>query len=121
MIKKEIKYENFNGETVTEEFHFHLTKAELMTLNIESDGSLLSERLAAVEHTPEGAREVLWIFQRVVEASVGRLSEDGRRFIKNEVYTQDLLQTDAYSNLLIELVNNPSSAKEFLEGVLPKA
>lgn len=119
MIKKEIKYKNFSGETVTEEFHFHLSKADLMTLNLGGGDLLLSERLATVDKTPEGAREVLWIFQRIVESSVGRASEDGRGFIKNERYSRDLLQTDAYSYLLVELVNNPTSAKEFLEGVLP--
>lgn len=119
MIKKEIKYTDFEGEPITKTFHFHLSKAELITLNHRASNKTLLEDLASVESTPEGAREVLLIFEEILEASVGRASDDGKSFIRGELFHSELFDTDALSELLVELVNDQHEARVFVEGVLP--
>ena len=40
MLKKTITYQNFAGETVTEDFYFNLTKAELLQLEMAMPNGL---------------------------------------------------------------------------------
>ena len=49
MLKKTITYEDFNGETVSEDFFFHLSKAELVELEMSHTGGLSAslERIIA--------------------------------------------------------------------------
>ena len=44
MIKKQITFTDLLGEQHTEDFYFHITKAELMDMELESGGSF-SERV----------------------------------------------------------------------------
>jgi hypothetical protein len=49
VLKKDITYEDYDGNTQTETFWFHLSKAELIEYDMNTDGGLkgLGERLIA--------------------------------------------------------------------------
>lgn len=119
MISKTIKYEDFNGNEVKQTFHFHISKAELAELNYRKDGGSLAEDLATVAKNETGVREVLDIFKYIVEKSVGRKSEDGSRFVKSDDARSELLDTEAYSELLFGLLDDADEASKFIAGVLP--
>lgn len=121
MISKTVKYEDFNGNQVEQTYHFHISKAELADLNFQEDGGSLAESLATVAQNETGIREVLDIFKRIVVAAVGRKSEDGSRFSKSDDARSELMDTDAYSELLFEMLDNPDFASRFIQGILPSS
>lgn len=117
MIKKTINYENFDGEEVSEEAHFHLTKAELLELEYEEE-TPFTDYLKQMQNSTT-PKTVLHVLKRLIEASYGQRSEDGRRFIKNEELTSAFVSSDAYSELLFGLLNDPKEATNFFESIMP--
>lgn len=120
MITKTIKYEDFNGNAVEKMFHFHISKADLAELNYQEDGTSLADQIATVAQNDTGVREVLDIFKKVVVSAVGHKSEDGQRFVKSDEARSELVDTEAYSELLFEMIEKPEFAAKFIQGILPK-
>ena len=40
MLTKKITYEDFDGNSITEEFQFNLTKSELMKMELAEEGGM---------------------------------------------------------------------------------
>lgn len=118
MLKKTITYDNFNGERVTEHFFFHLSKAELVELEMSYDGGL-SEMLTKIV-AAEDSKSIIAEFKKIVLGAYGQKSPDGRRFIKNQQLRDEFESTEAYSELFMELITNTDAAIEFINGVIPK-
>lgn len=118
MLKKTITYENFNEETVSEDFFFHLSKAELIELEMSHDGGLSASLQRIVEL--EDKKAVIAEFKNIILSSYGKKSEDGRRFIKNQALREEFESSEAYSTLFMELVTDTDAAIEFINGIIPK-
>jgi len=117
MLKKSITYEDFNGEKVTEDFFFHLSKAELVELELShKDG--LSESLQRIVAAEDG-KGIIAEFKNIILTAYGKRSEDGKRFIKNTQLREEFESTEAYSELFVELVTDTDAAIEFINGVIP--
>lgn len=117
MLKKTITYEDFNGETVSEDFFFHLSKAELVELELSHKGGL-SESLKRIVEAEDG-KGIIAEFKNIIMTAYGKKSDDGRRFIKNQELRDEFASTEAYSSLFMELVTNTDAAIEFINGVIP--
>lgn len=117
MLKKTITYEDFNGETVSEDFFFHLSKAELVELEMSQKGGL-SESLQRIIAT-EDNKEIIAEFKNIILSAYGKKSEDGRRFVKNQELRDEFVSSEAYSVLFMELVTDTDAAVEFVNGVIP--
>ena len=117
MLKKTITYEDFNGETVSEDFFFHLSKAELVELEMSHTGGLSAslERIIAAQDN----KALIVEFKNLILSSYGKRSDDGRRFIKNQELRDEFESTEAYSSLFMELVTDTDAAIEFVQGVIP--
>ena len=117
MIKKTITYESYNGETITEDLYFNLTKLELLKEDIEQNGNFQEnvERLTKENNV----KEVYNIFKNIVLKAYGVKSEDGKRFIKNEGLRQDLQSSPALSELILSFLENPEEGAKFIEEILP--
>ena len=65
--------------------------------------------------------ELTHLFKKIICASYGVLSPDGRKFVKNQQVLDDFMATQAYSDLYIELLSGDGKAAEdFVNGILPK-
>ena len=117
MLKKTITYTDFNGEKASEDFYFNLSKAEIAEMELSHRGGF-SSYLQEIIEAEDGA-EIISTFKRILTMSVGQRSEDGRRFIKNEEITNDFLQSEAYSELFMELVTDGNKAAEFIQAIVP--
>lgn len=117
MLKKTITYEDFNGETVSEDFFFHLSKAELVELELSHEGGL-SESLKRIVDAEDG-KGIIAEFKNIILTAYGKRSDDGRRFVKNQQLREEFESTEAYSALFMELVTNTDAAIEFINGVIP--
>ncbi len=119
MLKKSITFDDLDGNPVTEDFYFNLTKAEIAEMELGQEGGLAQHLKRIVKSRNQS--EILATFKMIILKTVGRRSEDGRRFIKSQAIQDDFAQTDAYSVLFMELVTNAAAATEFIRGVIPQA
>lgn len=117
MLKKTITYPDLDGNPVTEDFYFNLSKAEIAEMELShKDG--LSGYLNTIVESQDGS-EIIATFKTIIATSVGVRSEDGKRFIKNDEIRDNFLQTNAYSELFMELATNAEAAAEFIRGIVP--
>lgn len=120
MYAKKIKFTDFNGNEREQTFYFNLTKAELTEMQLSKDGGLKEyvERIVEAQKTTEIAD----IFKKLILKSYGEKSDDGMRFIKRDSRGQlaDMFeQTEAYSELFMELATDEKAAIEFMKRILP--
>lgn len=118
MIKKSITFEDLDGNTITEDFYFNMSKAELIELEASTKIGL-SETLQQIV-AEDDSQKIIEYFKKIILAAYGVRSEDGRRFIKSQELRDAFAQTDAYSELFIELGANAAAAAEFINGIIPK-
>lgn len=118
MIKKTIEYTDFNDNVRTEDFYFNLTKDELIQLGVKYPGGL--ERKIEQLISSNDVQEIYDIFRTIILESYGEKSEDGRRFIKSEEISTEFSQTNAFSELIMDMVNDSEYSAKFLEGLIPK-
>ena len=118
MIKKTITYEDYDGNKQTREFYFGLSKAELIKLDVSNKGGLQKtvERIM----NENDAEKIYELFETIIQKSVGKKSEDGQRFVKSEDMTAAFVESPAYSELIMEMIQNPEAASAFVTGILPK-
>ena len=64
-------------------------------------------------------KKIVEIFKEIILKSYGEKSLDGKRFIKNQELTEAFMQTEAYSELFVELATNAEVAAEFINGIVP--
>lgn len=118
MFTKKIPYTDYRGVKRTEEFFFNLNKAELAEMELSITGGLHDTLKKIVE--TEDIPQIVKIFKQLILKSYGEISADGKRFIKSEELSEAFSQTEAYSELFMELVQNPDAAAAFVNGVIPE-
>lgn len=118
MLKKTITYTDYNGESRTEDFYFNLSKAELAEMELSSEGGMQAyiEKIVNTHNN----KELVQLFKDLILMSYGEKSLDGKRFIKNAELREAFSQTDAYSELFMELASNADAASAFVNGIIPQ-
>lgn len=118
MFKKTVTYTDFNDVERTEDFYFNLTKAEVLELQLGTTGgfSEMLHRIIDAKDTPQ----LVKIFKDLVLKAYGEKSPDGKRFIKNDEIAEAFSQTNAYSEIFMELATDAEAASAFVEGITPK-
>ena len=117
MITKTIKYVDYNGTEREEKFLFNLSKAELMEMEMGTTGGL-AERIQKIVETQE-VPEIIKIFKELILKAYGEKSADGKRFIKSKELSEGFAQTEAYSQLFMELAMDSEAAAAFIKGIVP--
>lgn len=119
MLKKTITYQDlFTEEEITEDFFFHLSKAELVEMELSHEGGL-SESLQKIIAAEDG-KGIVDEFKNILLLSYGKRSEDGKRFVKNANVREEFESSEAYSALFMELVTDTDAAIEFINGIIPQ-
>ena len=118
MLKQTRKYTDFNGEVKTEDFYFNLTKAEIAEMELAIDGGFQSylRRIINAKDTPS----LLAVFKKIILGAYGQKSDDGKYFRKSEEISYDFSQTQAYSDLFIELTTDAEKASAFINAIIPE-
>ena len=117
MLHKTITYTDYNGIERTEEFCFYISKAELMEMEMGITGgfSEMVKKATAAQDTPT----LIKIFKDLILKSYGEKSADGKHFVKNDELRAAFAQTEAYSNLFMELATDTNAASDFVNGIIP--
>lgn len=117
MICKTVEYEDFDGNKRKEDFHFHFTKAEIVEMELSEQGGLEKKIKAII--SAQDTKELIKLFKEVVLKAYGVKSPDGKRMIKNDEIREEFQQTEAYSQIFMELVTDTDAAIKFINGVIP--
>ena len=118
MVKKTIKYTDYNGKEREEDYYFNLSKVELLEMEMSAEGGLENKIKKIVES--DDKVEIIKYFKDIIKQSYGKKSEDGKRFIKDPKDFEEFAQTEAYVNLFMELATNSDAAANFVNGIIPQ-
>lgn len=118
MLKKTIEYTDYNYVKRKEDFYFNLTKAEIMEMELSTTGGLaeMIQKIIDTQDTPQ----IIKLFKDLVLKAYGEKSADGKRFIKNDDIRDGFAQTEAYSELFMELATDANAAASFVNAIVPK-
>lgn len=117
MLKKLIKYTDYDGNERSENFYFNLNKAELMDMELGTVGGM--RQLLQIIVDKQDIPKIIETFKTIIYKAYGEKSADGRRFIKSKEISDSFVQTEAYSELYMSLISNPEAAAEFINGIMP--
>lgn len=117
MLKRDITYEDLDGNKITETFYFNLTKTEIVDMEVEHQEGLDAwfRRIVRIEDR----KALIGEFKKIILASYGERDPLGKRFIKNEEMRTAFTQSMAYDQLFFEMATDDGAATAFLMGILP--
>lgn len=118
MLKKTISYTDYNGNSRVEDHYFNLNKAEIIELESSESGGLSAMLEDIVKSN--NSKTIIEVFKKIILRAYGKKSEDGRRFIKSDALREEFEQSEAYSELFMELATNAEAAAAFVNGIIPK-
>lgn len=117
MIKIQVTYESFDGETVTEDLYFHLSTNQLMEMEFSHEaglGETLQKMIAE-----QNVQEVLRLFKLIITKSYGT-REGGRFNPASEKDAEAFLNSPAFDQMFADFFADPPSVTRFIEGLIPK-
>lgn len=118
MLKKRVKYVDYDGVEREEDFYFNLTKAEVTEMELSESGGLSNLLKKIVDE--KDSKRIMMMFKDIVLKSFGVKSDDGKRFIKSKELAEGFAQTEAYVEVFMELAGNAEAASNFINGIMPK-
>lgn len=134
MLKKTITYTDYNGVQNSDVCYFNLSKPELMEME-RSPIFELQELLKKIQgmEDPENElsyaerdevmKKIGYILRNLIMLSYGQKSSDGKRFIKHtpngESLGEQFIETMAYEELYMELVEDGNKLAAFVRGIIP--
>lgn len=125
MIKKSIPYTDYDGNQRTDECYFNLNKAELAEMEVSESGGFDKFLEKVVES--QDTKKIYAIFKEIILMSYGEKTHDGKHFLKKKTIDGEVIrlrdefeQTEAFSELIMEMLSNEDAAANFVTGVLPK-
>lgn len=116
MLKKTFRYTDYDNNERVEDHYFNLTEAEAMEMELGTTGGLtkMIEEIVAAQDTPT----IVKIFKEMILKAYGKKSPDGRRFMKSEEISREFSETEAYSQLFMELATDAKAAAAFVNGIV---
>lgn len=119
MLKKTIAYTDYDGVERKEDFYFNLTQAELMEMEMGTPGGM--QKMLEQIVKAQDSKRIIDVFKDIILRSYGEKSLDGKRFVKSKELAEAFAQTEAYSELFMELATNDEAASAFINGIIPTA
>lgn len=121
MLKKMIKYTGIDGVERNEEFFFNLNKAEIVKLLTSTDGDYTLDKYLENLMRRKNGKEIMDFFHMIIMTSYGVPTPDGKKFDKSEAVKNEFENSEAYSELFMELVSDAEAAVKFMKEVIPKS
>ena len=103
MISRTVTYNNLlDGKEVKEELWFHLRKDEVVRIigRAKKDWEEYIKEMMAREDVDE----IFDFLESILKRAYGERSEDGRTFRKDKKAQEDFINSEAYSELFVEMV-----------------
>lgn len=118
MLKKTISYTDYDGNARKDDFYFNLTKAEVMEMEMGTTGGMRKMLEKIVQE--QDSKRIVETFKDIILRAYGEKSPDGKRFMKSKEIADAFMQTEAYSELFMELATDANAAAAFINGIIPQ-
>lgn len=122
MVKKVIKYTDYNDVEREETFWFNLSKSELSRMALTQEGDIAEKIREMVK--AKDVKSIMHIFEDFILKSYGVKSDDGKRFVKKapdgHLLAEDFIESPAYDELYFELIQDGEKMAAFINALLPK-
>ena len=122
MLKKTVTYTDYLGNPRTEDLHFNLSKTEILELDLNIDGGMV-EWINKMTQA-QNVKEIIFFLKKILLTAYGERSADGRQFKKKDANGHRLSdafeETEAYSELFVELLNDTDKLTAFINGIVPQ-
>lgn len=126
MLKKTVKFTDFNGKPQTKDLYFNISKTEIAEMDMNEsqmaqDGQItggIKEKLDTIRKGGKG-REILQSFKDIIFMAYGEKSEDGQYFYKSADKSYKFASSPAYDAFFTELLTDPAKAAETIKAMLP--
>ena len=119
MLKKTITYTDYDGNIRKDDFYFNLTKAEVMEMEMGTTGGMRKMLEKIVQE--QDSKRIVETFKDIIIRAYGEKSPDGKRFAKSKEIADNFMQTEAYSELFMELATDADAAAAFINGIIPQS
>lgn len=117
MLRKPITYTDYDGNERTEVHYFNLNRAEVVKMEMSTSAGLSKELEKIIE--TNDAPSIIKFMEDLILKSYGEKTPDGRRFVKSPELSEEFSQTEAYTQLFMELCTNSEAAADFVNRVIP--
>lgn len=117
MFKKTVTFKDFDGNSQTQDFYFHISKAEFLAMASTADD--MQSRIKKMVASMDG-KAIIHELREIIKLACGVRSEDGQRFVKDAAAQSTLLDSPAFDELLMELATDAVASAEFIEKLVPK-
>lgn len=118
MLKKTVTYEDYNGNTVSEDLFFNINPVEMTRMNDMYPGGAVAYFQNI--QSSQDAIKMMEVISDIVLYAYGVKSEDGKRFIKNKQIKEEFEQSEAFVTIISDLLTSETAGVEFMTAVLPK-
>lgn len=117
MLKKTVTYTDYNGTERTEDLYFNMSKAELaeMELGVTGGFTEMMKKIIAAQDVPS----IFKVVKDLILKSYGEKSADGRRFIKSAELSEAFSQTEAFTEVFLNVAANAENMAAFVNGIIP--
>ena len=116
MLKKHVKYQGFDGEIIGEDLYFNLTRMDAIELSALYESKDLAAYMDEIVKNKDIA-SLYRVLKDIVLLAYGVKSEDGKRFIKNDVVKKEFEESLAFAQLIEDLHETDSALSEFVTGI----
>lgn len=116
MIKKTVQYEDLNGNKLTDDFYFNISKSELIDMQIKDES--FQSKIQRIIDTKDD-RKLQKLISELIDKSFGKRSPDGIEFLKDDDILRHFKATNAYDVLRVELATDADKLTEFVKGIMP--
>ena len=117
MLKKQITYNDYDGNAKTDTLYFHLNKFEWLELETYTKGGLIENLQHAIE--TGNAKKTIDILKKIILRAYGEKNPETGTFEKSDDIAIRFSKTEAFSELFYELAYNEDASKSFFLGLIP--
>lgn len=120
MLKKTIRYTDFDGVEREEDLYFNLSKAELLEMAVLHDRGVEGAAAFFKElGESKDPKKIMPAVKNLLVLAYGERSEDGRHFYKSPQITDGFVSSAAYQEMFMQMMSDRDTILGFFKGALP--
>lgn len=116
MLKKTVTYETFDGEMITEDLYFNMTRMDLVELNSRYGSNDLATHIETIQENKD-IKGLYQVLKDIVLIAYGVKSEDGKRFIRNDEVRKEFEESLAFAQLVEDFHESENAMSDFVTGI----
>lgn len=117
MLKKSVKYIDYEGLPAVATCYFNLNKFEWLELETYTKNGLIKNLKDALENN--NVKKTIDILKKIILHAYGEKNSETGVFEKSDEISIRFSKTEAFSELFYELAYNEEKSKEFFVGLIP--